>query len=64
MGAKMVDGGPLSLLIDFANGSAKRGAMPVLGLVNIVHELSSDTDWVSQVEEHSVGSQCIGNATL
>jgi hypothetical protein len=34
MGAKMVNGGPLSLLIDFVNGSVKRGAMPVLGLVN------------------------------
>ena len=28
-------GGPLSLLVDFVNGSVKRGTMPVLGLVNV-----------------------------
>ena len=32
---KIVDGGPLSLLIDFANESVKSGAMSVLGLTNI-----------------------------
>jgi hypothetical protein len=66
MGAKMVNGGPLSLLIDFVNGSVKRGAMPVLGLVN-VHGArmyyECQTTRVNQMEDLSVGSQCIGNAS-
>ena len=54
MGAKMVDAS--SLLIDFANGSVKRGAMPVLGLVN-VHGArmyyECQTTWVNQMEDLS-----------
>ena len=45
MAAKVTDGGPLSLLVDFANGSVKRKAMPVLWLVNIHSaQMSSNMD--------------------
>ena len=62
----MADGGSLHLLIynyRFCKCECKE-SMPVLGVGECHTRMSSDMDQFSQVEEHPVDGQCIGNVRL